>query len=105
MNIAFKPTIPEFFSSSTASTESGIKKAPKPYVSKKAIRKPWLTSEITSLIELRALSVPYRDIGFILKRRSSCCSTAVFSHRLQEAIRNRRKVLIGKAHAYRALEE
>mgnify|MGYP003668076983 CR=1 FL=1 len=79
MNIALKPTIPEFFTSSTrtdAVSVNGL--VSKPEITARKQRREITTSELKALVELRALA-------------------AVFRHNLQQPIRNRRKTLIGSA--------
>jgi hypothetical protein len=98
MNIAFKPTIPEFFTSSTrtdAVSVNGL--VSKPEITARKQRREITTSELKALVELRALAVPYKEIALLLRRRSVDCSSAVFRHNLQQPIRNRRKTLIGSA--------
>tara|TARA_B110000908_G_scaffold110369_1_gene129428 strand:+ start:936 stop:1259 length:324 start_codon:yes stop_codon:yes gene_type:complete len=98
MNIALKPTIPEFFTSSTrtdAVSVNGL--VSKPEITARKQRREITTSELKALVELRALAVPYKEIALLLRRRSVDCSSAVFRHNLQQPIRNRRKTLIGSA--------
>ena len=91
MSIVFTPSIPESLRSNDVSA--------KPKAPRRSRRKPWLPKDLTALIELRALAVPHRDIGLILRRRPEDCSGAVHRHNLQLAIRIRRKRLIGAVHA------
>jgi len=92
MSIIFKPNIPECFSFNEDSAV--IKKVTEGKATRRRKPKLWLPEELTMLVELRALAVPHRDIGLILKRRHDDCATAVNRHDLQLAIRIKRKQLI-----------
>lgn len=96
MSIIFKPNIPECFSFNNDSAV--IKEVTKVRASRRRKPKLWLPEELTMLVELRALAVPHRDIGLILKRRHEDCATAVNRHNLQLAIRIKRKQLIDAVH-------
>ena len=93
MSIVFRPAIPISFRQKESFIPSVIKSA----VTDRSPAKLWTTSTLAALVELRALAVPYNEIGLFFERRPNDCAGAVNRHSLQLAIRNRRKELIQKA--------
>tara|TARA_B110001469_G_C9306326_1_gene166007 strand:+ start:217 stop:519 length:303 start_codon:yes stop_codon:yes gene_type:complete len=93
MSIVFRPAIPMSF----RQKENFISPVIKSSVTNKRPAKLWTTRTLAALIELRALAVPYSEIGLFFERRPADCAGAVNRHSLQLAIRNRRKALIQEA--------
>jgi|TARA_B110001469_G_scaffold85867_1_gene81326 hypothetical protein len=93
MSIVFRPAIPISF----RQKESFIPSVTKSPVTNKRPAKLWTTSTLAALVELRALAVPYNEIGLFFERRPADCAGAVNRHSLQLAIRNKRKALIQEA--------
>ena len=85
MSLVFKPKIP--FSFSMKPQENKEQK-------EKRIRNTWTEEEIDVLINLRALGVTFRDVGFALGRRSQTAAAKVHGAMLYGEIRDRRKKLI-----------
>ena len=85
MSLVFKPKIP--LSYSMPPQENKKQRANR-------IRNTWTDEEIDVLINLRALGVTFRDVGYALGRRSQTAAAKVHGAMLYGEIRDRRKKLI-----------
>ena len=83
MSLVFKPKIPSYFRAPT-----GIEK-----IKHRAVN-PFSQDEVDLLVKLRALNVPYKECGAILKRCEGNCSHTVFRLKLYSEIDRKRQILI-----------
>jgi len=92
MNIAFKPTIPKCF---------GIKpKSPSPDALR--IYNSWSSKELNTLVLLKAIGMPYRDIGRLLHRSKDSCSIVMSRHDLRSEYKKVRECLVQEILEYAA---
>lgn len=93
MSIVFKPTIPESFDSLKNIPPVVIAVKPK---SPKALREynPFSAKEISLMVNLRAIGVPYKEIARLLHRSSCACSNTLSRYDLKNTYQAIRANLI-----------
>ena len=88
MSIVFKPKLTFNFASGKLQPKTKTVSRPTIY---------WKTTELTKLVELRAIGLSYKDCAKLLGRSQSSCVAAADANDLHSRIANKKQQLINQA--------